>query len=1019
MHNPPSRRLLIAPRSLLAWALAAGLPLAALAQQAPTPSAAPSPMTAPAPTAPSDQTVQLSPFEVTSEQTKGYTALNSNSLTEFNMSLNKLPVSADVFDAQFMQDVGADNIEGMIDAYSAGAGINLSSPGGSAGNTQVNDRNGNTFISLRGLEAPTMQLDGLMPLNSFFNSGATGTGWTSSFNIERTDIIMGPQALLYGVGGAGGVINLVSKQAYFAQPATGSAMFRVDQYGHKMDELDYGMGTSRVAIRIALVNEDVGDRRVNVGGPMAGEYGQIAVQLPHNTVFRIEGTQTDYDRDLSDTGVSYTALNSSNDARNGQSLRYLLATNQLQASAYGASGGGYIGNGTINWNNVDSWAGNFDNESTRDTYELASLDTKWTDWLSTKVAAGYRAESNLEVGGGVTWLAPNATTNPFQGLQTLEDGGNNGLWEPLREKVIRGSIALTNNLFGGAAQSNTVIGADYTRSDGAVDTYGFVAADSNYQPVLTGGTTDNGYTFLGDMYFPAGAGPNAYLSPWGPGQKNITYSGQNYTWVLRNDTNASLVGPSNPLGLTGHGSGDHRIGREINKGVYFANSTTWLNGKLTTLEGVRLADALEVNQLETGFATSGDLVAGGSVTNQNHGIFSFNFGTNYALLPWLSPYVEVSDSDDPPAVLSGNPIGEAPNIARGLGEEGGFKIATANDAVSGSIAYFHASSEDEQYGFTSTLTNDINPSGLNGHYGAPSNFINVNRQTSGVQVTLTSSPTPNWRSRLSLAWTDATIATNATFPQFYNDQFYQNSAGDVTYADGDLVYVLPTYSSKTAVVLPTTAGAEPLTLAMMNNPSSPYYANPQPITSLIQTNSAVANVLRQTEPGTGSAIRTGVVGLPISALQIAPNAISPPPGQIVVAEAGDLATGYAPFSFNMTSLYTLSHGPLTGFSFGGTLAAYWEEHGYYFYPDGLTSASPPRIMFNFPQETTFNGIFSYDRKFGAFEFLSQINIDNMFNHYHVVFLPNAVTGYTNPTGAFGVTFDQQPRSYVWTNTIKF
>ena len=147
--------------------------------------------------------------------------------------------------------------------------------------------------------------------------------------------------------------------------------------------------------------------------------------------------------------------------------------------------------------------------------------------------------------------------------------------------------------------------------------------------------------------------------------------------------------------------------------------------------------------------------------------------------------------------------------------------------------------------------------------------------------------------------------------------------------------------------------------------------------------------------------------------------VSPPPGTITVAEAGDLATGYAPFAFNLTSVYTLSHGPLAGFSFGGTLAAYWEEHGYYFYPDGLTSASPPRIMYNWPQETTFNGIFSYDRKFGRFEFLSQLNIDNMFNHYHVVFLPNAVTGYSNPSVAFNVTFDAQPRMYVWSNTIKF
>lgn len=1017
------------PRTTLAAFVAALLPLAAVAQTAPPPdqSASPTTVAAPAPSTASQEAVQLSPFEVTGEQTQGYSALNSNSITQFNQQLNKLPVSADIFDSQFMQDVGATSVEEMIQSYSAGAGINLSSPGGSAGNTQPNDRNGNTFVSLRGLEAPTMQLDGLMPLNTFFNSGATGTGYTSTFNIERADVVNGPQALLYGVGGAGGVINLVSKQAHFDQPSTLTDQYEIDNYGHKLDLFDFGVGADWFAVRVALTDqEQIGERRVNIGGPMDGQYAQIAIKLPHETVLRIEGTQTDYNRNISSTGVGFTALNSSNDARNGDSLRYLLATDQMQAAANGApSGAGYIGGGTINWNNVDSYAGNLYNEETRDTYELASLNTKWTDWLSSQVSAGYRAETDDEVGSGNSFLAPNATTNIDPGQFAVDEGTLSGLYEPLREKVIRGSLAFTNDLFNGSAHSQTILGADYTRADGDVITYNYVLSDAEGHPILNGNpNTSNGYTFIGGIIFPAGTGPDLYPAPWGPGQKLIfdpwgtNAASQYYTRLIPNDTYTADVGPGNPLGLSGHGSGDHRIGKEINKGIYLANTTTWLNDKLTTLLGIRVEDLLEINQLETGFQTSGDLVPDNRVDQPNFGITSFNAGVNYELLPWLRPYAQVSDSDDPPAVLSADPAGNAPDIAHGIGEEVGVKIATPNGGISGSIAYFHAISYNEQYGFTSTLTNDINPAGLNGRYGAVSNFVNLNRETQGLQATLTANPMPNWRMRLSAAWVHATVQNGASYPQFYNDQFNENSAGDVTYSDGDIVYVNPTYNSKTLTVAPTTAGAIPLTVAMMNNSQSIYYADPAPVTAAISTGSAVGTVLRLgTEPGTGDGILTGKNGLPISDLQIAPLAASPPPGTILLANPGDMAVGYPQLVFNLTSLYTIASGPLAGFGFGGTIADYWKYADYYYYLTSV-SAGPtaPREVFYLPELCTFNGILTYDRKFKRVEFLSQLNINNMFNHYHVIFTPNATA---NSTTVPGVTWDAQPREWTWSNTLKF
>lgn len=66
--------------------------------------------------------VTLNPFEVKAEADNSYGALNSNSLTQFNTALNKTPVSADIFTAEFMRDIGATSIEEMLNGYGAGAG---------------------------------------------------------------------------------------------------------------------------------------------------------------------------------------------------------------------------------------------------------------------------------------------------------------------------------------------------------------------------------------------------------------------------------------------------------------------------------------------------------------------------------------------------------------------------------------------------------------------------------------------------------------------------------------------------------------------------------------------------------------------------------------------------------------------------------------------------------------------------------------------------------------------------------
>jgi len=186
-----------------------------------------------------DKVVTLSPYEVKADNDQNYNALNSNSITQFNTELNKLPLSADIMDQAFMKDVAGESVEEMIENYTAGSGFTDASGGSSAAAYgQPGDRATNGYLVSRGLKT-AISRDGF-----FLNLNETGVNYSSTFDTERVELIDGPQAILYGGSGDGAVINQVSKQARLGQPAFGSALFRVDQYGSKM-----GMPPERCQVR--------------------------------------------------------------------------------------------------------------------------------------------------------------------------------------------------------------------------------------------------------------------------------------------------------------------------------------------------------------------------------------------------------------------------------------------------------------------------------------------------------------------------------------------------------------------------------------------------------------------------------------------------------------------------------------------------------------------------------------------------------------------------------------------------
>ena len=191
-------------------------------------------------------------------------------------------------------------------------------------------------------------------------------GFTTNFDLERVEIINGPQSLLYGFSGAGGAINLVPKQARFNQPTSGTARFQVDQHGHKQVQFDFGTSRGKLALRLAATRQVLGNRRAFIDGTLDGYHGQLAWRLLDRTTVRFTETHTTFKR-IYQGFPTLTALSTTNDARNGLSLRYLLATNQINAAANGGpSGAGVIGNGKLTWDNIDATSGRALSDHTRD-----------------------------------------------------------------------------------------------------------------------------------------------------------------------------------------------------------------------------------------------------------------------------------------------------------------------------------------------------------------------------------------------------------------------------------------------------------------------------------------------------------------------------------------------------------------------------------------------------------------------------------------------------------------------------
>jgi iron complex outermembrane receptor protein len=101
------------------------------------------------------------------------------------------------------------NIKTVADALRAAPGLNISSPYGEAGAPN---------ITIRGVTSTDFSQNQSKPIATYLDEGVKNFQLFEAmplFDVERVEILNGPQGTLYGKNASGGAINIITKQPGF------------------------------------------------------------------------------------------------------------------------------------------------------------------------------------------------------------------------------------------------------------------------------------------------------------------------------------------------------------------------------------------------------------------------------------------------------------------------------------------------------------------------------------------------------------------------------------------------------------------------------------------------------------------------------------------------------------------------------------------------------------------------------------------------------------------------------------
>ena len=175
-----------------------------------------------------EEIIRLSPFQVVESEDVGYRATNTTSGTSLNTPIKELPMTIQVVTGEFMSDIGATDFTEALayssvvytDSQEAAGGSNTANAnegGGSAERSVSAGARENRFanvVTIRGFDVPFQTRLGFR-VGGFVVTPTTNIalgGLLDSVNMDRLEVVKGPNSLIYGVGVLSGIVNAIPKR---------------------------------------------------------------------------------------------------------------------------------------------------------------------------------------------------------------------------------------------------------------------------------------------------------------------------------------------------------------------------------------------------------------------------------------------------------------------------------------------------------------------------------------------------------------------------------------------------------------------------------------------------------------------------------------------------------------------------------------------------------------------------------------------------------------------------------------
>lgn len=175
--------------------------------------------------------IELSPFIVSTDEDVGYLATNTISGTSLNTPIKDLPMPIEAITSEFLDDRAATTFEEALD-YSSGIFTNQFTERSSTSNDGNNSPGANTSYSndrspssragvggrfsnaiiIRGFNTPFQNREGFRYGGLIAQYGVTLGGVLDTVNVDRLEVVRGPNSLLYGIGVLAGIVNVIPKR---------------------------------------------------------------------------------------------------------------------------------------------------------------------------------------------------------------------------------------------------------------------------------------------------------------------------------------------------------------------------------------------------------------------------------------------------------------------------------------------------------------------------------------------------------------------------------------------------------------------------------------------------------------------------------------------------------------------------------------------------------------------------------------------------------------------------------------